>query len=88
MGLILKNNDYNIKINSNKIIGVMGINYEKFLLSIRGINTSYIGKIVNFYTNSVIKEIKLYEKDDSIINDNLNNLSLSTIFLHKKISDL
>ncbi len=88
MGLVLKSNNINIKIHQNKIIGVMGINYDRFLVSIGGNNISYIGKIDNFYTNNVISEINLYNNDIDSINYYLDKLMLNKDFLDKKISDL
>ena len=88
MGLILKGNNYNIKIDSNKIIGVMGKDYDRFLVSINGSNISYIGKLDSFYTNSVYEEINIYEKDDHVINNYLDKFMLNSDFLNKKISDL
>lgn len=88
MGLILKSNNYNIKIDSNKIIGVMGKDYDRFLVSIKGRDISYIGKLDSFYTNSVYDEINLYENDNNIIEMYLDKLLLNKDFLSKKISDL
>lgn len=86
MGLILKNDRYNIKINSCIIIGIMGPSMDNFLLSIKGNNISYIDKIDNFYTNTVIDEINLYTDDNNY--DCLDKLSLEQDFLKKKISSL
>ena len=88
MGLVLKSNNYNIKIDSNKIIGVMGKDYDRFLVSIKGRDISYIGKLDSFYTNSVYDEISLYENDNNIIEMYLDKLLLNKDFLSKKISDL
>lgn len=85
---MLKSNYFKIKIKENKIIGVMGPNYDRFLVSIKGDNISYIGKIDNFYTNKVIDEINLYERDFKVINYYLNILMLNNEFLDKKISNL
>ena len=88
MGLVLKNSNLNITIDSNKIIGVMGDNYDSFLKSMKGNNISYIGKIDDFYTNLVIKEINIYQKDDVIINYYLKKMELDIGFLNSKISNL
>jgi len=88
MGLVLKINNTNIMINENKIIGVMGNNYDRFLVSIKGDNISYIGKMDNFYTNKVISEINLFENNSDNIHYYLEKFELNNDFLDKKISDL
>lgn len=88
MGLILKSKKFNIKIDNNTLIGVMGEKYDSFINSLDGNNVVYIGKIDCFYTDSVIEEINLYENDSLIINSYLEKLCLDNGFLDKKISEL
>ena len=85
MALVLKNNLYgNIKIDSNKIIGVMG-NYYKFIKSINNKNISLIPVINDFYTNNVYYEMSLYTTDTNSIDKLLKDFDLNSDFLNKNI---
>lgn len=93
MALILKNDLYgNIRIDSNRIIGVMGNNYAKFIHMIKGNNFFLIFKADEFYTNKVDNEISLYFKNKENIKGNieivLNEFNLDNSFLNKSINDL
>ena len=44
MAIVLKNSKYDLKIESNIIIGVMGKYYEKFLKSLNGDDVFYLDK--------------------------------------------
>lgn len=93
MGLIFKNIIYgNIRVDSNKIIGVMGNNYLKFIYSISGNESFFISKDDDFYTNNVNTEISLYIKNKSdsmkIKKIVLNEFNLGIDFLNKKIDFL
>ncbi len=93
MALILKNDLYgNIRIDSNKIIGVMGNSYVKFIHMIKGNNCFYISKIDEFYTNKVDNEISLYFKNKENLKGDieivLNEFNLDNSFLNRSINDL
>ncbi len=77
---------HKIKLKNNEIIGLMGPNFDQFLLSIKG-DVTIIDNNYYFYTNNVQKEINLLthkEVDEALIKD----LGLSRDFLKKEISDL
>ncbi len=82
MGLILKSKKYgDISIDSNKIIGVIGL-----LNLIKLNNVSMVSKDYEFYTDFVSSEISLYSIDNKeIIFDEFN---IKNDFLDKKISEL
>ena len=93
MALIFKNNLYgDIKIDSRKIIGLMGNNYVDFINMVKDNNTLIINKEDNFYTNSVDSEISIYIKNKvgsyRIKEIILNEFNLDSAFLNRKISDL
>lgn len=79
MAIVLKNSKYDIKLESNVIIGVMGKYYERFLKSLKGSDVFYLDKdiIIN------------YDK----VSDLLNNIDISLLeefnlnkdFLDKRI---
>ena len=93
MALIFKNNLYgNIKIDSNKIIGVMGNNYVNFIHSIKNNNAYIISRENDFYTNSVDSEMLVNIKNKGellrIKEIMLKEFNLDYAFLNKKISEL
>ena len=82
MAIVLKNSKYNLKIDSNIIVGVMGKYYERFLNSLKSSDIFYIDKNT-FISDKKVSEI-LNNIDISILEDfNLNNK-----FLDKRIIDL
>lgn len=98
MAIVFKNvsfnNNMNIYLDSNKIIGVMGVNYSDFFKSLSGNDIYVIDKENNFYEKKVSDELlKCYQEKsgfsfDQVINILLNRLSLSNDFLNKKIKEL
>ena len=81
MAIVFRSIKYNIKVDSNKIIGVMG-NYKEFLLSLTGSNVYYIDnkvitsnkKVYELLNKEVIKDFNLRE---NLLNRKINELSHS-----------
>ena len=93
MALVLKSNVYgNIKIDSNKIIGMMGSNYVDFMKMIKGNNYHFISKENDFYTDSVDIEMSIHIKNkmdlQKIKKMMLCEFNLENSFLNCNISDL
>lgn len=97
MAIILKrkkdNQCYNIIVDSGKIIGLMGKDYEKFLMSMTGQNIFIVDKEYQFTETTVYNEIASFyrKKDgsvDKILMILLNEFEISKSFLDKNISDL
>jgi len=96
MAIVLKNvkinNNQNIVLDSNEIIGVMGKDYEKFLKLLKNNNMYYLDKENNFNKENVYDEIKEKFSDkkdlDDIIKMLLKELDLDNSFVNKQIKDL
>ena len=89
MAIVFHNKKFNkITIDSNKIIGLVGNNYERIFQSIKGKNNYYIGKEFSFITKNVNDELKNIISDDEIINTILKEFSLDESFLKRDISSL
>ena len=98
MAIVFKNvsfnNNMNIYLDSNKIIGVMGVNYSDFFKSLSGNDIYVIDKENNFLEKKVSEELlKCYKEKsdysfDEIVNIITNRLSLSKDFINKNIKEL
>lgn len=92
MAIVLKNSKYDLNIDSNTIIGVMGKYYEKFLKSLNGNDVYYVDKNVivsNKKVSEVIGEntdiLKEFNLDNSFLNKSISLLSHSEQKLLKYI---
>lgn len=98
MAIVFKNvkfnNNMNIYLDSNKIIGVMGDNYSEFFKLLSGPDIYVIDKESDFLEKKVSDELlKSFKKKsdvslDEAINIIINRLSLSKDFLDKNIKEL
>ncbi len=89
MGIILKNNEFNIKLESNIINGI--ITNKDILSNMDKKNISFIEKEYYFETNKVLYEMMLYYNKDNfndVINMLLNRFNLDKDFINLKINDL
>ena len=88
------NNNMNLYLDSNKIIGVMGVNYSEFFKLLSGSDIYVIDKENNFFEKKVSDELlkcyqeKSYYSFDEIVNIITNRLSLSKDFINKNIKEL
>ena len=82
MAIVLKNSKYNLKIDSNIIVGVMGKYYERFLNSLKSSDIFYIDK------NTFISDKKVSEILNNIDISILEEFNLNNKFLDKRIIDL
>lgn len=96
MAIILKNNKYDLSIDSNTIIGVMGNNYDKFLSSLASHDIYYLDKkvsvsnkkvysLLNIDDSKTSKVLKEYKIDDEFLNKRIKHLSHSEQKLLKYI---
>lgn len=96
MAIILKNNKYDLSIDSNTIIGVMGNNYDKFLSSLASRDIYYLDKkvsvsnkkvysLLNIDDGKTSKVLKEYKIDDEFLNKRIKHLSHSEQKLLKYI---
>ena len=98
MAIVLKNvkfnNNLNLYLDSNMIIGIMGNNYESFIKSLKGDNVFGIYKDDYFKKNSVYDELlSVYNKNNKIVFDEvvktlLSELGLDYSFFYKKVKEL
>ena len=90
MAIVLKKGNLMIKIDSYKIVGIMGRNYYEFINSFKGNKIGYVCDN-NFIHEKVIDELKSYYLDnnfDEIITNYLKEFDYENDFLEKKISEL
>ena len=90
MAIILKKDKLRIKLDSNKIIGIMGRNYYDFINSFNGDRISYINDS-DFEHEMVVDELKSkYSKNnfDEVVMSYLTDFNYEKDFLSKKISEL
>ena len=82
MAIVFQNSKYNLKLDSNTIIGVMGRYYEKFISSLVGDNVFYIDKHLSISNQKV----------SSLLGNNyldmLNEFNLEKDFLDKRVNEL
>ena len=81
MAIVLKNSKYNLKFESNIIIGVMGKYYERFLNSLSSDEVFYLDK------KTIINYDRVFELNNIDINV-LKDFNLDREFLNKRIIDL
>ncbi len=77
MAIALKSKKYDITIDSNTIIGVMGNNYEEFIKAFRGDNVYYLGYEKDPVLDIIEVDNSLDIDIESILNKNRNELSHS-----------
>lgn len=82
MAIVLKNSKYNLKIESNIIIGVMGKYYEKFLKSLNGDDVFYLDK------KTIISGKKVIDLLGNFDINVLEDFNLTKDFINKEIMDL
>ena len=84
MAIALSNTKYNLIIDSNMIIGVIGKDYDKFLLSLAGDNIFYLDKEFSV-SNKIISS--LIDIDDKIINL-IKEFNLGEELFNKRVNQL
>ena len=84
MAIVFRNNKYNIKIDSQMIIGVLG-RYDKLFSSLIGDNVYYIDKR---FSVSNKKVLSLFDIDNESIIKLLKEFDLSHDYLNKRINEL
>ena len=84
MAIVFQNNKYNITIDSNKIIGVMG-DFESFFSSLDGDDVYYIEKRVSVSNKKVYK---LLDINDKVTKNILNELGFDELLLNQRINEL
>lgn len=89
MAIILRNvKNKDLVFDSNKIIGVMGNEYEQFLSLLKGKNIYLLKKEEAFIKENVYDELCYDEKLNNNLQVYLQELGLEEEFINKKISDL
>ncbi len=93
MAIVLKNSNYDIKLDTNTIIGVMGNNYERFFSQLSSDEVYYLDKkysVSNRKVNSLLgvndlSLIKEFDLQEDILNKRIKELSHSEQKLVKYI---
>ena len=80
MAIVLKNKKYNLVIDTNTIIGVIGKDYDKFLESLTSDNIFYLDKRISLSS----KKVSSLFNDKSILQD----FEIDKSFLDKKVNEL
>ena len=84
MAIVFKNKKYNLEVDSNLLIGVMG-SYESFFSSLVGDNVYYINKK---YDDSNKRVCSLLNKDLENVKKILKELEIGEAIVDKKINEL
>lgn len=85
MAIVLKNNSYDLKLDSKTIIGVMGKKYDVFISSLNGKDVYYIDKKVDVSEKKVSNVLNLEDKKAVNI---LKEFNLGEEFINKRINEL
>ena len=84
MAIVLKNNKYDLIIDSNTIIGVMGENYYNFISALKGEDVFYLD---NRLSTSKKEVASFFDLDDKLLKI-ISEYNLDHTFLDKKVNEL